>query len=160
MNKIVDARTKDEQEEASYIEDNSSHRVTHFHTEWPTKIILMVIILVLLWLNLQFANTIKEYISERKESIAKLASIETIVKDNFQQMKSVNNNLNAINTKMQDSDKKIASLEEQTQSQKFAISNLDKSKNIILNRINDLESKLSSLESNTQTTAASTGESK
>jgi septal ring factor EnvC (AmiA/AmiB activator) len=162
MNKIVDAKVK-ELDEPVYLENGSSEHSSHFHTEWPTKIILMVIILVLLWINLQFSSTIKEYISERKESIAKLASIESIVKDNSHQMKSVNDNLNAINTKMQDSDKKIASLEEQTQAQNFAISNLDKSKNVLFNQINDLEakvSKFSSLESNAQASAVSLVESK
>ena len=84
--------------------------------------------------------------SEKANTVAYLNKIERLLSDNTEQIKTIsseikviNPNLQAINTRIDIETKKISGLQKDNDTQEFAINNLKKSKQTLFERVSFLE---------------------
>jgi len=110
------------------------------------KILYFLFILSLMGINIWQFLVIRGLYSDKENTISSLNRIEKLLSENSQQVNSVgtevkriNSNLEAINTRVEIETKKISELKKDNDAQEFAINNLKKSKDTLFNRVNSLE---------------------
>ena len=109
-------------------------------------ILSFLFVLLLAGINLWQFMIIRGLSSEKANTVAYLNKIERLLSDNTEQIKTIsseikviNPNLQAINTRIDIETKKISGLQKDNDTQEFAINNLKKSKQTLFERVSFLE---------------------
>ena len=117
---------------------------------WFFKVIIFLFVFLLGAINIWQFMIIKGLYSEKDSITSYLNRIERLLGENSNQINTVgsdvkrmNSNLEALNTRIEIETKKISGLQKDNDAQEFAINNLKKSKETLFNRVSVLEANFS-----------------